>query len=117
MIIAKHTLHGRGCDAQLPGKCVQASLYGSGTLSSVFRCKNLVRSHFKQTKYIQLSWIVFWLKVNRHQPNAVTGLESAVKNNGDWLVRVKEWLGDYDCMPSCAALFTEAKLSIDDEDG
>jgi len=38
-------------------------------------------------------------------------LESAAKNNGHWLVRVKEWLGDYDCRPSCAALFTEAKIS------
>jgi hypothetical protein len=57
------------------------------------------------------AWMLFWLKASPYQPNAVTGLESAAKNNGYWLVRMKEWLGDYDCMPSCAALFTEAKIS------
>jgi len=47
MIIAKHTLHGRNCDAELPESVFKRVSTGANTLSSVFRCKNLVRSHFK----------------------------------------------------------------------
>jgi hypothetical protein len=74
-------------------------------------CKKLVSSHSeKEVDKGSCSFLV--LKAKGCQSHDVSGLESWAEKQCTTLLRMKEWWCDYDCMPSCAALFIEVKLDL-----